>query len=264
MYKVTKYPHGTFNWADCATQDATKAIPFYTAVMGWEAEDASVDETRPYTVFRLEGEYVAGLWEMDAEMKAMQIPSHWQNLIAVDNVDALVPKVVELGGKVLAPPFDIAQNGRMAFIQDNQGASFGLWQAKNYIGASVVNRPGAMCWNELACPDPAAAQAFYMGLFGWTFEKMPDMEYYLFNNNGRSNGGVIKMDAAWGEIPPHWMVYFNVEDIQASIERVQAKGGSLVDRGIIEAAAGKIAVIVDPTGGHVALIEASQIDPWVE
>ena len=58
--------------------------------------------------------------------------------------------------------------GRMAVLQDPTGAVFQVWQAKNSIGAKILNEPGALCWTELTTTDTKAAEAFYTKLFGWT------------------------------------------------------------------------------------------------
>lgn len=267
MFKVTKYPHGTFCWGDCISQDADKAKPFYPAVMGWTLEDMVVDGHYVYSQFKLEGEDVAGLGQMQPEMMSAGVPSNWTNIVSVDNADAAAAKAAELGGTIIAPSMDIFEEGRLAMIQDPQGAVFGVWEANKHIGARLVNRAGAMCWNELATRDVEGAKTFYGGLFGWTFDKMPDtdgMEYYVIYNNGRANGGLMLMDEKWGEAPPNWMIYFSVDNLDTAIEKVKANGGSLGMPDIINSSVGKIIIAVDPAGAHFYLIETTNPDPWVE
>ena len=73
----------------------------------------------------------------------------WNTYIAVDDVDAAVDKVGSAGGQVLMPAFDIGDAGRMAFVADPTGAAVALWQANQHIGATLVNEPGALIWDEL-------------------------------------------------------------------------------------------------------------------
>ena len=90
--------------------------------------------------------------------------------------------------------------------------------------------PGVPCWIDTTQRDPAAAAEFYRGLFGWEFEDMesPGGLYKLIRNGGRMNGGVLQMNDEWpDEIPPHWMVYFWVDDVEEATERVREHGGSV-------------------------------------
>jgi hypothetical protein len=56
------------------------------------------------------------------------MPAQWLPYVIVENVDDSAAKVAGLGGKVMAPPFDIPTVGRIAVILDPQGASIGLFQ----------------------------------------------------------------------------------------------------------------------------------------
>lgn len=263
MYKVTKYPQGTFSWADQVSTDTTKAKAFFTALLGWEADDVPMGDGTFYTMFKKDGENVAGLGPMQAEMQAQGIPSHWNSYVSVDDVDAMVAKIKEHGGTVVAEPFDVFDSGRMLMLQDPSGANLGLWQPKNHIGASLVNTHGAMSWNELATRDLDKAKAFFNALLGWEIEKMDGMDYYVIKNKGRMNGGMLPMTEEWGEMPSHWMVYFSVEDVNASAKKVEELGGK-VHVPVTEIEAGHFCVIADPTGGVCTLLQPSAIDPWTE
>lgn len=265
MYKVNKYPHATFCWGDCMSQDADKAKHFYPAVMGWEFEELQMDENYVYTQFKLEGENVAGMGQMTPDMLSAGIPSNWMNMVSVDDAEVIAAKASALGGTLIMPAMDVFEQGRMAMIQDPAGAVFGIWQPNSHIGAGLVNRPGAMCWNELATRDIEGAQKFYGELFGWTFGTLDESgsDYHMIYNNGRANGGMMLMDEKWGEIPPNWMIYFAVDDLDTAIEKVKANAGSLGSE-VINASVGKMAVTVDPAGAHFYLIELLETDPWVE
>src|SRR5207245_2129018 len=133
----------------------------------------------------------------------------------------------ELGGRVHAPPFDVMEAGRMAVIQDPQGAFFMAWEPKNHIGAGFVNVPGALCWNELAAADLDAAPDFYGKLFGWQAEAVDggSMRYLTIKNGDARNGGM--REAQPGE-PPNWLVYFAVDDVDTSMAKVGELGGGAV------------------------------------
>ena len=128
MGERESYAPGTFCWADLGTTDADAAKSFYTTVFGWEAEDAPAGDAGTYTTFRLDGRDVAALYEMGEEERSSLTP-HWSSYVAVEDVDALAPRVLELGGEVLAHPFDVMTAGRMTALRDPTGATVHLWQA---------------------------------------------------------------------------------------------------------------------------------------
>ncbi len=117
--------HGTFYWNELASRDAAAAKTFYTSLIGWTAEDMETP-MGPYTLFKTAGveNPVGGLMQMTEEWGDM--PSKWSAYIAVDDVDAALARVEELGGTVLEPAFDAEGVGRMAFIQDPTGAHIAL------------------------------------------------------------------------------------------------------------------------------------------
>lgn len=259
MYKVTSYPHGLFSWADNISDDPETAKQFYVDVMGWDYEDLPMGEGMHYTMFKQDGENVAGLGPKPPNAPA-EMPSTWNAYISVDDVDALVDKVAELGGTVVAPPFDIFDSGRMMTIQDPTGAMVGLWQAKNHIGSGLVNTPGAFTWHELYTKDIPAAKKFYSELLGWTIEASEQMAGYnlITNGNGRMNGGVMELTPEMGEMPPHWATYFNVDDLDAKVAKVEASGGTVVGR--MEPSVGPLAIVNDPAGASFILIQAHEYD----
>jgi predicted enzyme related to lactoylglutathione lyase len=148
--------------------------------------------------------------------------------------------------------------GRMAVLQDPQGAFFMAWEPKDTIGAELVNVPGALCWNELASPDLDASTAFYSQLFGWEiapFEGSP--EPYLTIKNGDANNGGIR-EVGPGE-PPRWLVYFATEDIDAGLAKVEELGGTKI-AGPIDIQVAKIGIVQDPQGAVFALY-AGDLEP---
>lgn len=263
MYKVTKYPHGTFSWADCVTTDWEAGKQFYVDVMGWETEDLPMGEGQSYTMFKVDGENVGAIAPMLSAMQEMGIPPHWANYITVDDVHSFIDKVKELGGTVVAEPFDVFGAGIMMSIQDPTGATVSLWQAKDTIGAGLVNTVGAMLWNELMTPEPEKAMDFFNKLLGWEFKQDGDRDYWMIINNGRMNGGIFKLGDDLANVPPHWIPYYNVADLDTSIEKVKAHGGAVHMTGEADGV-GRFAVIADPQGAALYLMQAENVQTWEE
>ena len=254
MGERENYAPGTFCWADLGTTDADAAKAFYTGVFGWEAVDAPAGEAGTYTTFKLEGQDVAALYEMGEEERASLTP-HWSSYISVEDVDSLAPRVLELGGEVLAHPFDVMQSGRMTALRDPTGAAVHLWQPRSQAGAGRVNDTGCMVWNELATPDPARARDFFTQLLGWDLEP-EESGYGIIKNKGGLNGGIRPPQD--GE-PTHWLVYFTAENVDDTIKKIRETGGSVI-AGPIDTPVGRVAAVRDPQGAAFALFQG-EVDP---
>jgi predicted enzyme related to lactoylglutathione lyase len=166
MGQRTGYTSGTFSWADLATTDVDAAKDFYGRLFGWEPEDRA-GAAGTYTLLRRDGDTVAGLFGPSEEQRSAGVPSRWLCYVTVDTVDGAVSRATELGATVVNAAVDVEDAGRMAVVADPGGARLALWEARATIGATRVNDPGCMCWNDLVTADPDAAARFYGELFGW-------------------------------------------------------------------------------------------------
>ena len=241
------------------TTDQPAAKEFYSGLFGWEAEDLPVGDGVFYSMQRLVGKDVAAISPQPQMQRDGGLPPVWNSYVSVESADAAAERAGELGAIVHAPAFDVMEAGRMAVIQDPQGAFFMVWQPGQHFGAALVNAPGALVWNELASPDLDASSTFYSALFGWTvapFEGGP--EPYLSIKNGEANNGGIRRLQPPGT-PPHWLAYFGVEDIDAALAKVQELGGTKF-AGPIDIQIAKIAIVQDPQGAVFALY-AGELEP---
>jgi len=259
MGERTQYTPGTFCWADLTTTAQAAAKAFYGALFGWEAQDVPAGEGISYSMMRMGGKDVAAISPQPQQQRDAGVPPVWNSYVSVQDADALVERAKELGGSAHAPAFDVLDVGRMAVLQDPQGAYFMVWQPRAHFGASLVNEPGAVVWNELNSPDPEASRAFYSGLFGWEIEQFSASQdlYLAIKNAGANNGGI--REATPPGVPPHWLVYFGTEDIDAALARVNELGGATM-AGPIDIQIAKIGVVKDPQGALFALY-AGQMEP---
>jgi uncharacterized protein len=113
---------GTMNWAECQTNDPAAARAFYEQVFGYEVEEAQMGGPDPYILLKLGGEPTAGVIRIGADWG--DVPSNWSVVFEVDDTDAAVAKVQELGGRVLMEPMEIPEVGRFAVVADKWGAAF--------------------------------------------------------------------------------------------------------------------------------------------
>jgi predicted enzyme related to lactoylglutathione lyase len=250
MGERSEYKPGTFCWSELTSTDQGAAKAFYGALFGWQADDRPVGENEYYSMQMLGGKPVAAIAGQPQQQREAGVPSLWNSYVSVDDADAVAARAKELGANVHAPPFDVFTVGRMAVIQDPQGAFFMLWQPGDHIGAQLVNAPGALVWNELQSPDVDASASFYSALFGWKVEQFPMEERYLgIENDGAGNGGIRDLVPP---SPPNWLTYFGIPDIDEGIAKVGELGG-MVLAGPIDIQMAKIAVVSDPQGAVFAL-----------
>ncbi len=223
MTTMTSYPHGVPSWIDLATPDPDASRSFYAELFGWDYDVEPTDQPgNDYTMARKDGRSAAGMMKLSDEMAASGMPPVWSTYVTVDDIEAAVAKVGPAGGNVLQPPMDVMDAGRMAVVTDSAGAVVCLWQAKEHIGAEVVNEHGALTWNELITPDPAAVVPFYSAVFGWTAETapMPGGEYTVLKVEGGNENGIAgAMAPPMPGMPAFWGVYFNVDDAAATVAK---------------------------------------------
>ena len=251
-------------WYELGTTDPAAAGRFYAEVLGWAVSDSGM-EGMVYLLARAGEEMVAGLTSNAGQAGAP--PPNWLTYFAADDCDATAAAAEAAGGRVLVAPADIPGTGRFAVVADPQGAVFGLLepdmsrmteaQRKKALttGAFDPDKTGHGAWNELMSSDPAAAEGFYAGLFGWTKARTLDMgeagTYRILSHKGRDIGAVMGM----GNAPvPAWLPYFGADPVRAAMARIEAAGGT-VHHGPHEVPGGMhIAVATDPQGAWFAVV----------
>lgn len=112
---------GAFSWNELTTPDPKAACEFYGGLLGWRFQTLDMG-SGPYHLIQVGECNIGGL--MAPQPGGEGMPPCWGTYVTVGDADAAAAKAEQLGGKVLAPPFDIPNVGRMAVLQDPQGAVF--------------------------------------------------------------------------------------------------------------------------------------------
>jgi predicted enzyme related to lactoylglutathione lyase len=226
MSERTGYAPGTPCWVDLATPDLQDALRFYGGLFGWELEDAGA-EAGHYHQALVRGKRVAGIGPTQPGGPPMAV---WTTYLSGSDVDRHAPAISAAGGTVIVEPFDVLGLGRMLMAQDPTGATFGIWEPQLQFGAELVNENAAMVWNELLTRDIATAMRFYGEIFDYTFEEIPESGgYQMMKVEGRVCGGMWQMgDEMPPNVPPLWMNYFHLDDVDAGFDRAREHGGELI------------------------------------
>lgn len=250
----TPWPEGTPCWADLGAPDAARARAFYSDLFGWDIQEGP-PEAGGYSVADLKGQGVAGI----GPKMQPEAPTMWTVYLATQDADATAAMIKGAGGQLLVEPMDVMDVGRMAIAMDTAGAVFGLWQARAFSGAQVVNEPGAMTWDEQMSRDFEGSKAFYASVFGYEYNDMSGdgFSYATFKVGGREVGGIggLPADVPAG-IPAAWAVYFGTVDTDASMARVQANGGNVI-RPASDSPYGRMGVVTDDQGAVFSLISVT-------
>ncbi len=257
MQETAEYAPGTFCWVELGTTDGEGAKKFYTGLFGWDFVDNPIGPGMVYTMLKLDGKDAAALYQMPPDMTAEGIPPHWLSYVSVTDADETAAKAKSLGGELLKEPFDVFEFGRMAVIKDPTGAVFAIWQPRQHKGAGICNAPNSFTWNELTTTDAAKAGEFYSNLFGWRrdVQNFGDMEYTMLINGERPNGGIFTIPPEMGNIPPHWLVYFAVDDCDAKTQNATELGATTMKPPADIPGVGRFSILLDPQGAGFALIK---------
>jgi uncharacterized protein len=281
----SEYPPGVPCWIDTAQPDPEAATRFYGGLFGWEFEDQMPsDAPGNYFMARLDGRDVAAVGSQPDGAPPTPV---WNTYVAVDSADDAATKITNAGGSTLAEPFDIFDAGRMGVFSDPSGAVLSVWQAKQHIGAQLVNEPGTWNFSDLNTRDVDGAEAFYGAVFGWVAKSFgaggmefpmfclpgygdfleksdPDLRARLGEMNGPTGfedvvAGLVAMTSEQfpDDVPPYWSVTFAVDDTDAIAARAGELGGTVIVPPF-DAGPTRVAILSDPQG---AVFTASRFDP---
>jgi predicted enzyme related to lactoylglutathione lyase len=257
MPQVDKHAPGSFCWLELATTDQNAAKQFYSSLFGWAIDDQPMGPGQFYTTFQLEGRRAAAALSLDQQLRQQGVPPHWMVYICAASADDTVAKAQQAGGKILAPAFDVFDFGRMAAIEDPTGAHFNIWQPKQHTGTGIAGAPGTLCWADLMTPSQSAAAKFYASVFGWDLTPGQDGSGYLHIKNGSDFiGSIPPAEHRPPNIPPHWMLYFLVENCDASADKAKQLGATLLMGPSTVERVGRMAIVDDPQGAGFALFQA--------
>ena len=113
-----------------------------------------------------------------------------------------------------------------------------------------------IAWTDLTVADAEAIRDFYEAVTGWAPEpvRMGDYSDFVMNAGGQGVAGICHARGSNADLPPQWLIYITVEDLDASIDECQRLGGGVVaaPRGLL---GGRFCVIKDPAGAVCALYQ---------
>ncbi|HEY7525173.1 MAG TPA: VOC family protein [Candidatus Limnocylindrales bacterium] len=238
-------------WVDLATSDPAAARTFYSTVLGWQIEVNPDPQYGGYALARVGGQDAAGI----GGTQSPDQPTAWSFYVGSDDLGATAERVKAAGGAVIAEPFAVGDQGRMAVFRDPTGAVISAWEPAR-MGGFQTEGPNAFGWAELNARGVDKALPFYREVFGWTAKTTPSepQPYTEFQLDGTSVAGALEMSPELpGGIPSYWMVYFTVDDVDRANRVALDAGGRQV---VVpqDFPGGRFSIVSDPQGAMFGLL----------
>ena len=242
-------------WIDLASDDAAASRDFYSKLFGWKIEVDPDPQYGGYGMAEVGGKRVAGI----GPKMSPQAPTAWTLYIGTDDIDGLAKKVQAAGGKVIAPPFDVGDQGRMGTFQDPSGAFISAWQPRAMNTPMPTGEANTFGWAELNARGADTAIPFYQKVFGWTPKTIPmgpdAPPYTEFQLAGESIAGGQEMQPMVpAQVPSHWLVYFAVGDVDTSFKKAIGAGAREMVAPM-DFPGGRFAILSDPQGASFGLLK---------
>ena len=263
MPQYTNLSHGSPFWVDLNSPDFASSMSFYANLFGWDYEEAPPEAVggRRYAWAKTPSGFAAGISAYTDDEIASGAKPRWSVQLLVDDMDDVTKRVADYGGSVVQNPAEVGDYGIGAEIADPTGGRVNVWKAFQ-SGPTIKHEHGSMQWCELMTPDSDAAAAFFRRLLHLHTDvmEMPDgSSNYIVHTQ---DGPVMSISALGGLSDelierlggPTWVVYFNVDNVDAAAGRAVNHGGELPDPPWDVPGIGRMAWIYDPQGALVALM----------
>ncbi|MFF6953911.1 VOC family protein [Streptomyces iakyrus] len=150
-----------FCWMDLKTRDPAGTAALLSGTLGWRF---AVDEKdwRKAIKISVDGHLIGGVSDLADPVYPPGTPAHIAFYLAVDDIDRRAEAATALGARLVVPPFDAGDQGRIATLIDPAGAAFSLWQRHHFPGWRFPPRlAGSPHRMVLACAQPDETRHFY-------------------------------------------------------------------------------------------------------
>jgi predicted enzyme related to lactoylglutathione lyase len=248
---------GKFIWADLVTDDVPKARKFYAELFGWRFRDMGA-----YTIAMNDYRPLCGMFQKERP-KDREASPRWFGYISVSSVDRAQSAVTKGGGRVLAAPKAMPKRGMQAVFADPEGAIFGVIKSSGGDPEDFLPDPGDWIWIQLLSHDAKKASDFYRSVGGYEVIQNTSgsrLNDYVLASEGYARATVrtIAASASVGArqaVRPTWLPFVRVKSITESLAKAKELGGKVLIEPRSENLEGKVAVIGDPTGAAVGVLE---------
>jgi predicted enzyme related to lactoylglutathione lyase len=263
----TSHEHhpGKIVWADLVTPDLEVAESFYSAMFGWTFQTIHTGDVE-YAVARApDGDAIAGLLQKPLPTDGNR-QSAWLTFIAVRDVDAAERIALNHGARSVSQPKTYAGRGRQAVLADPDGAVFAILASSSGDPADSLSPPGEWIWSSLLAQDPDREASFYPTVFRYDLYDLPKEDgasHVILSSDEFARAGVNPLPTG-GHRRPHWLNFVRVVSADAAAAKAVSLGGKVLVQPFEDRHGGKVAVVADPAGAPVGVMEWAANDTKAE
>jgi uncharacterized protein len=229
---------GKFVWADLVTDDVPVARKFYAQLFGWQFWDMG-----NYTIALNDERPLCGMFQRLRPKDRVAEP-RWFGYISVGSVERAQGAVTKAGGRVLAAPRQMPKRG---VVKSSAG------DPEDFLA-----EPGDWIWIQLLSRDARKAAEFYRKVAGYdVVENTANnrLNDYVLTSKGYARATVRTIPSANTQVQPTWLPFVRVKNVGESAAQAKQLGGKVRIEPKPELFDGKVAVIADPTGAVIGILE---------
>jgi len=247
-------PHlpGKFVWADLVTDDLPAARKFYGSLFGW-----TFREIGNYTIASSDERPMCGLFQRQRPADNNATP-RWFGYISVPDVGRALKAATNAGGRILAAPQRFQRRGEQAILADPEGSVFGVMRSSSGDPEDFLPDPGEWVWIELLSRNARQAGEFYHAVAGYDVLENTTSAHpgsYVFASEGYARAAALTLPEAKAGRASRWLLFVRVKSVAACITRAEQLGGKVLLQPRADLHGGRIAVIADPTGAAIGIME---------
>jgi predicted enzyme related to lactoylglutathione lyase len=256
---------GKMIWADLVTPDLATAEKFYGGLFGWTFQPIHAGDIN-YAVAMLDGRPIGGLVQ-----KAIPAGQHqqsaWLTFLATNDLEGVKKLAVSHGAKVLSDIKSYPMRGRQCVLSDPEGAVFALLASSSGDTPDYLAGAGDWIWSSLHAKDAGAEAAFYQNLLGYDVFDLPSddgLEHLILSTDDYARASANDLEQGSARRHSHWLNFVRVENAAQSAAKAVAMGGRVLVEPRVDRHGGMLAVVADPGGAPVGLMEWSESDTKAE
>ena len=256
---------GKMIWADLVTPDLATAEKFYGGLFGWTFQPIHAGDIN-YAVAMLDGRPIGGLVQ-----KAIPAGQHqqsaWLTFLATNDLEGVKKLAVSHGAKVLSDIKSYPMRGRQCVLSDPEGAVFALLASSSGDTPDYLAGAGDWIWSSLHAKDAGAEAAFYQNLLGYDVFDLPSddgLEHLILSTDDYARASANDLEQGSARRHSHWLNFVRVENAAQSAAKAVAMGGRVLVEPRVDRHGGMLAVVADPAGAPVGLMEWSESDTKAE
>jgi predicted enzyme related to lactoylglutathione lyase len=235
------------------TDDVPAARKFYARMFGWTFREAG-----NYTIAANEERPLCGMFQRPRPPNRPEARPRWFAYLSVKNVEKAQEMVTKTGGHVLAAPQEMPKRGEQAVFEDPEGALFGVIKSSSGDPEDFLAEPGDWIWIQLMSRDAKKASEFYRAIGGYDVVENTStnrLSDYVLVSEGFARGTVRTISSGHDQVRPTWLPFVRVKSVNESVDLARQLGGKVLLEPKPELLEGKVAVVADPTGAALGLLE---------